>query len=189
MVNVAEAAREIAKLGMLKYFPADKEARAAIVEMACGMASDNAQITWLVKRALALYNEWPGPNELRAAFCSKFRPRDGITAYSRIYADGIPSEKQGFAAALPSPDRKALPAGAASADPELSAKAKASVKRLPSAPLSRSGFARTIAEVVTAPQDRKELPGPTEQVITREDCERAAEENRKRATGAAQVEK
>jgi|SRR6185437_2873311 len=187
MVNVAEAAKEIAKLGMLKYFPADKEARAAIVQMVCEMAANNAQVAWLVKRALALYNEWPGPNELRAAFCSKFRPRDGITAYSRIYADGIPSEKQGFAAALPSPDRKALPAGAASADPELAAEVKASVKRLQNAPLSRSGFARTIAEVVTAPQDRKALPGPTEQVITREDCERAVEANH--AAKRAEAEK
>src|SRR5690349_7814500 len=96
---------------MLKFFPSDREARAAIVEMICEMASDECQVEWLVARALRLYNEWPGPRELRAAFCSKFRPRDGINAYSTVYLDGIPSEREQFVPQIAAPALKLLPDG------------------------------------------------------------------------------
>lgn len=84
-MNVKEAAKEIGKLSLMKFFPGDESARIALVELVCGMAYDNEQIKWLVKRALALYNEWPGPRELRALFCSRWKPRDGVEAYSTVY--------------------------------------------------------------------------------------------------------
>ncbi len=52
-----------------------------------------------------LYAEWPGVYELRACFCSKFRPADGVEARSSVYLDGVPSER-------PAPDPlPALPPG------------------------------------------------------------------------------
>ena len=92
-MNVAEVTATLARLRMLKYFPADKNAHTALVGLVCSMATTEDQVRWLVRRTLALYNEWPGPLELRAVFCSKYPPRDGINAYSQIYEDGIPSEK------------------------------------------------------------------------------------------------
>lgn len=113
MVNAHTVAKTLAKLAMLKYFPADKEARTAIVEMVCGMASDEAQVDWLVRRVLALFNEWPGPQELRAVFCSKFAPRDGINACSQVYLDGIPSERTNAPALPPSKPVAQLSGGGA----------------------------------------------------------------------------
>ena len=87
MVNVKKAVEQIGPLALMKFFPAQSEsgARAALVGMVCEMASNNEQIEWLVRRALALYNEWPGPRELRALFCSRYKPADGIEARSTVY--------------------------------------------------------------------------------------------------------
>jgi hypothetical protein len=39
-----------------------------------------------------LYKEWPGLREVRAVFCSKFKPRDGFDVDSDVYLDGVPSD-------------------------------------------------------------------------------------------------
>ncbi len=85
MVDVKRATNEIAKLSLLKFFPADPMARAGLVEMDCGFSESNIQIEWLVRRALVVFNEWPGPHELRALFCSRWKPQDGNEAYSVLY--------------------------------------------------------------------------------------------------------
>jgi hypothetical protein len=95
MIDTQQATRDMARLSVLKFFPSDQTARAEIVLMACKMANTNADIVWLVNRCLELWNEWEGPREMRAVFCSKFRPADGVEAYSQLprFNDGIPSEK------------------------------------------------------------------------------------------------
>lgn len=95
MIDTQQATRDMARLSVLKFFPADSTARAEIVLMACKMAHTNADIAWLANRCLELWNEWEGPREMRAVFCSKFLPADGIEAYSQLkrFEDGIPSEK------------------------------------------------------------------------------------------------
>lgn len=94
MIDTQQATRDMARLSVLKFFPSDQTARAEIVLMACQMAHTNEDIAWLAKRCLELWNDWEGPREMRAVFCSKFRPADGIEAYSQLtrFGDGIPSE-------------------------------------------------------------------------------------------------
>ena len=95
----------------LKFFPAKAT---AIGRILTEMASSDAEILWLARRLPQLYNEWPGALEMRAVFCSRFRPRDGVEAYStdqRFADEGIPSEKA--AMALPASPMLALPAGRA----------------------------------------------------------------------------
>ncbi len=94
MVNVMKAAQAIGKLAALKFFPSDPNAQSGLVQIACEMANSNEQIDWLVARMLTLYNEWPGPREMRACFCSKHRPADGKECHSQVYFDGIPSERE-----------------------------------------------------------------------------------------------
>ncbi len=102
MVNVKRAIEQIGPLALMKFFPPKSEegARTALVGMICEMASNNEQIEWLVRRALTLYNEWPGPRELRALFCSRYKPADGIEARSTVYLSdeggggGFPRESQ-----------------------------------------------------------------------------------------------
>lgn len=94
MINVQRAGQSLSRLAILKFFPADETARTELLSFVCEMAHTNEQVEWLVTRARQLWNEWQGPRELRAIFCSKFRPADGIEAYSDLekFADGIPSE-------------------------------------------------------------------------------------------------
>lgn len=96
MINVKRASESIGRLAILKFFPADNVARTEILKLICEMVTTNEQIDWLVNRARSLWNEWEGPRELRAIVCSKYRPADGIEAYSQLpqFADGIPAEKQ-----------------------------------------------------------------------------------------------
>lgn len=118
-MNVMTVANNLGGLSSLKFFPSDKFARTSILRLVCSMASNEQQVEWLVARMTSgIFNEWPGPRELRACFCGKHRPADGINAYSDIYPDGLPSESpQRELQAVP---MLALPPGhVASVDPEL----------------------------------------------------------------------
>lgn len=104
-MNLETISNEVAKLGTMKFFPADPVVRLALVELMTEIAENEDQVRWLVKRVRTLYAEWPGERELRAAFCSRFPPKDGINVCSAIYLDGIPSERRAEPV-------KALPPGA-----------------------------------------------------------------------------
>ncbi len=142
MVNVKRATAIIGELALMKYFPSDPDARTALVRIICNMASNEEQIRKLVDRSLALYREWPGINELRACFCSFAKPADGVEAYSEVYIDGIPTEKE-QSRQIEAPELPALPPGAVVTDkPELDAAVVdlAKKKKMPSA---RGSFDRT----------------------------------------------
>jgi hypothetical protein len=64
------------------------------------MATNPQQLLWLVKEARLRFQEFPSPRELRALFCAKFEPRDGIEIYD-----------ERFARLTPPPLIVALPAG------------------------------------------------------------------------------
>lgn len=112
--------------GTIRFFPSEPEARFGIAESISGMAADEDQVRWLVGRLPQLYTDWPGMLEVRAVFCTKFKPRDGIEA-------ALGTESPAFAALCPEDEeRKALEAAPrshqltgqiakASADPEMAA--------------------------------------------------------------------
>jgi hypothetical protein len=89
-MNFERVAELVAELTLLRFFPSDESARLAIVRMVGQMAETEEQVRWLVRRTLDLHNEWPGPLELRAVFCSRFRPKDGKNAYSEMFPGGFP---------------------------------------------------------------------------------------------------
>ena len=106
MVNVKKAAAELSKLSLMKFFPSDPAARSALMGIVMSMAWTDDQIEWLVKRALVVFAEWPGPMEIRALFCSRWKPADGIEAHSQLYratenGGGFPPEKPRAEALLP----------------------------------------------------------------------------------------
>jgi|SRR5271157_1397460 len=97
------------ELRALPFFPNDEYVMIAICRLAGAMCHNEKEVRWLVDRMTSgIYAEWPGIQEMRACFCSRFPPRDGINAYSSVYPDGIPPEnpKQLAGAELP-----ALPEG------------------------------------------------------------------------------
>lgn len=197
MVDVKRAAKAVSKLTMLKFFPSDPNGQTAIVELCCKMAANVEQVEWLVAQVLRTFNEWPGPAEIRKVFASKFRPQDGIAV--SVCSCGC-GKAHAFALApnqeWPPRLESAQPAALLEAHkltPEEQeaerlqlAELFANRKRTPHVVASTPRkFSDSLREMATAPRDRPELPGPTPQIITQEDVDRAVEElRRKRAEGA-----
>lgn len=157
--------------GTMKFFPSEPDARIGIADEIAAMATDEEQVRWLVSRLPKLYREWPAMHEVRAVFCSKFRPKDGIEVYSETYADGIPSEREALLA-LPAAQPKQLPAGEpASASPSIAATI---------ADLAR---AKDMNRIAAAPAEVREIPVvklTDANRITPEMIERAAQELREK---------
>jgi hypothetical protein len=149
----------LGRLAMLKYFPAGNDAvMEGLLCLVGDMCADESQVEWLVRRMTSgIYSEWPGPAEMRACFCSRFPPKDGVNAYSTVYLDGLPPSKEsrlGIAGAR----LKGLPAGhTVSADQgvedavHIACQTKALTQNL--------GGPATEEEIRTAPEWLKRLEG------------------------------
>ena len=80
-MNFRDVMRLIGKWGgTLKFFPSDPDARLGIAQEIASMASNEAQVEWLVAQVAKIYTEWPGALEIRAVFCTHYRPADGAEA-------------------------------------------------------------------------------------------------------------
>ncbi len=112
MTSFTKTNDAVADLGSLKFFPANVRVRLTVVRMIRDMACTDDQVKWLIGRTLQLYNAWEGPRELRALYCSRFKPRDGIEAQSSIYVEGFPAETK-------SDPKLPFAPSALTADPEL----------------------------------------------------------------------
>lgn len=103
-MNPQSVLQILQELRMLPYFPNDEYVMVGLVRLAGSMCETEDQVRWLVNRMTrGLYSQWPGPQEMRACYCSKFRPKDGINACSTVYIDGLPSEKTSPVAIGPRP--------------------------------------------------------------------------------------
>lgn len=76
----AAAMEAVISMAKLRYFPPDKLVRASIMLQLVDMAHNVGQIRELAVRMTTRYNDWPGPMEMRACFCTFAKPRDGIPA-------------------------------------------------------------------------------------------------------------
>lgn len=135
--------------GTMKFFPSDPDARIGIAEELIEIASDAEQIRWLVLEAPKLWSAWPGMLEIRALFCSRFQPRDGVEAISAVVDDH--TER------LSAPERPQITGTAGppiDSDPAfpcdvLSLMAEATLKRFPVLdPKTRSASAEEIAHLL-----------------------------------------
>jgi hypothetical protein len=194
MMDFQRIAEIAGGLAALKFFPVDDHARLAIMEMIGDMAENEDQVQWLVKRMLSLFNEWPGPKELRALFCSRWTPRDGLLAYTEVYTflnGGYPNP------ANPPKEPRALPeprALLASSDATpICAESQAvidelvqAMPRMPAAVPIGDALEARLREVLMGPIDRPQPPAPTPQIITETDVQRAVEQlHAKRLNGGA----
>jgi hypothetical protein len=117
----------------MAFFPSDPEVRAGLITIFLNMIETEEQMEWLANRALGIYARWPGVAEIRALYCARFKPKDGMEGYSEAYPDGYPSERP---ADLPSP---LPPTSQGTADPEFVAEVQrtAALKRMPGTAASR----------------------------------------------------
>jgi len=202
-LDVGKVARKAEELSLLKFFPTNEVALTKLVGILCDMAVNQDQVNWLVDSAIAIYDEWPGPRELRALFCSRWTPRDGIRAWSQIYRSdeyggGFPSQiyppsKQ---ASLPTPKevRQIESAPMAPDSQAMVDEAVAKSRKMPEPLRLGDAFEKRMNEVLTPPADRPLPPLPTPQIITQADIDREVAALRQRkidafaAAAAAQQE-
>ncbi len=87
----------VARIALMPFFPSsDSGARGTVSKEIADMATSDEQVKWLGHRFIQLYpKQWPGIVELRACFCKRFRPADGVEVESAIYFnEGYPTEAQ-----------------------------------------------------------------------------------------------
>ena len=71
--------------------------------------SSDEQLIWLGMRMVSIYSKFPPVPEIRACFSSRFKPKDGRSGYSEVFAGGvIPPESRARIAAR---ELKELPPG------------------------------------------------------------------------------
>lgn len=169
-LEVRQVAALVTELSVMAYFPPDIEARKAIAQELVRICPNLTEARWLVMRFAQLYNRWPGLRELRAVYCSRNRPRDGVEINSLDFPDGVPSPPPGseLAWVLPAPEQPTplLPAGHQySADIEM----ENSVRQVAASSLR------------TRPPRKPEPPvNPNFKPITQADIDRAVEEHRQK---------
>lgn len=153
-----------AELTLLRFFPSDESARAALVLLIGRMCSTEDQVRWLVQRTLDLCNEWPGPLVLRQILNSKFKCADGVSvSCSSIFPDGIPSERK-----IEAPAMLALPPGHI-----------ATVDRGLENDIRLLAVAKDLNHMMRRTAPVQEIPtNPNFKPITQADIDRAVSENR-----------
>ena len=85
----------VAQLSVLRLFPSDPGGRVAVAKQLLAMCDNWERAQWLVRRMGELFNEWPGPLEFRAVYCSRYKPKDGKeadTSDARFAEEGFPQE-------------------------------------------------------------------------------------------------
>ena len=176
-LKIEQIAEMAGELKCLPYFPSEPAVLVAVARLIGLMCVDVKQARWIVNRMTSgLYSQWPGVAEMRACYCSRYRPKDGIEAYSTVFPDGLPPEPGGFAEAIriSEPKPKAVAGNVVSAAPSLSQFVTdlAYMKRV------ESGYSKPPADLPVNRITEKNA-------ITQADIDRAVSELRNRRTAEA----
>jgi hypothetical protein len=84
VISLNQANIAVSRLAALAYYPQEVIARSEIAAMLVRMVSTPEQLEWLVRQFIDHVGEWKGPRELRAVFCTKFKPADRIEEWSGL---------------------------------------------------------------------------------------------------------
>lgn len=69
---------------LIRYFPADIETRELIALSLKDFVRTAGELRWLAHIAANVMAEWNGLAELRGLYCTRFPPKDGISAVSSL---------------------------------------------------------------------------------------------------------
>jgi hypothetical protein len=72
--------QDVDRLSVLRFFPQSEQGRIALAELVDRMVSTVDQLEWLVLTLIDRVGTYLGSDQIRAVFCTKFRPKDGIEA-------------------------------------------------------------------------------------------------------------
>jgi len=84
VITPEQASGAVARLAVLTHFPSEAIARAELARMLLRMVSTGEQLEWLVRAFVDHVGAWHGPREVRAVFCTRFKPADGVEEWSAI---------------------------------------------------------------------------------------------------------
>jgi hypothetical protein len=84
MIKESMAIAAVRQMTALRYFPTEPAAHGSIAEILMRMVGNAEQLSWLTKIMLDRVGEWPGTRELRAVFCTRFKPADGVEEWSML---------------------------------------------------------------------------------------------------------
>jgi hypothetical protein len=84
MITPEMAMESCGRLAALRFFPSEPGARAEIAGLLMRIVVKPEQLEWLVRTMIDQVGEWKGTRELRAVFCTRFKPADGIEEWSQI---------------------------------------------------------------------------------------------------------
>jgi len=159
-MNPNNVADMLSAFRLMPFFPQDENAFLELVRFVGRMCHTEEQVRWLVDRTLSLYDKWPGPMELRAVFCTIYKPKDGVLAYSNIYREGIPPVAAPAHRQIAGPELIPIPEGhIASADPELDAMVKQLAEAVAKKGDTHFGGKASAAEIAAAPKWLRKLEG------------------------------
>lgn len=87
----------IRRLKQMRFFPNDPGMESELMIELASMCHDAERLMWLTRRAVRVFSDWCGVAEIRALYSSRWRPADGIRAYSAIFissegSDGYPRD-------------------------------------------------------------------------------------------------
>ena len=118
-MNAEQLAGKVLEWTSMRFFPQEREGRTAIVNAVLAMSGKPERAVWIVDQMLALTSTWPGIAEVRAVYCCRFKPADGLESdFSELCPSGqIPAgvavgfvPKSG-SLVLPDPRSRELPPG------------------------------------------------------------------------------
>lgn len=66
------------ELGTIPFFPRDAGPKTAVLRHLEAFVDRRERLRWLVSSAVEFMTQWQGVAELRALYCVRFRPADGI---------------------------------------------------------------------------------------------------------------
>lgn len=185
----------VGRLASLRYFPGEPAAREAIVDLLLSMCDSEQQAAWLVRRMTSgIYNEWPGLGEMRACYCSRFKPIDGIERHSSVFPENQFPEDPTAPKQIAAPAMKRIERGeAVTEDPELAEGFRKLMvtTAMPNSQLSHAErrraarFDKLLEATLTPPNERTEpvTEAPTPQIITQADIDRILADKKKAAAG------
>lgn len=84
MITTKEASEAAARFAIMPFFPAEAIARTELAATLVRMVSTPQQLEWLVQAVTGHVDRWPGLREVRAIFCTRYKPADGIEEWSAI---------------------------------------------------------------------------------------------------------
>lgn len=84
LIKPIDLSQAVEDLAMCEFFPSDPAVRAAIMRLLAKMCPSREALIWLVSTYTNRIGKWHGPAELRGVLCTRFRPSDGVEAYSAL---------------------------------------------------------------------------------------------------------